>query len=241
MTDRAALITGASSGIGFEIARVLGQEGHALTIAARRPDKLDAAAERLRSEGFTVHAVAARLQEDDEIVRVVAEHRERYGRLDALVNNAGVGIGQPLAEITTKYLDLQLGVNLRSPILFHREAIGMLRDAAREHRSALIVNTASITGVFGEAELSVYAATKGAIITWTESMHRELSAEGIKSTALCPGFVDTPMTDFIKGEVPAETMMVPTDVAESVRFLLRVSPACCVPQIQMVRSGERMM
>jgi NAD(P)-dependent dehydrogenase (short-subunit alcohol dehydrogenase family) len=241
VTDRAALITGASSGIGLEIARVLGREGYAQTIAARRPDKLEAAAETLRSEGLTVHAVAARLQEDDEITRVVAEHRDAFGQLDVLVNNAGVGVGQPLADITTKHLDLQLGVNLRSPILFHREAIGLLREAAARHRNALIVNTASITGIYGEPVLSVYAATKAAMINWTESMHRELSAEGIKSTALCPGFVDTPMTDFVKEQVAADTMLRSTDVAEAVRFLLRVSPACCVPQIQLVRSGERMM
>ncbi len=241
MTHRTALITGASSGIGYEIARVLGHEGHALTIVARRADKLEAAADALRADGLTVHAVAARLQDEDEIVRVVAEHRERYGRLDVLLNNAGVGAGEPVADITTKLLDLQLGVNLRSPIIFHREAIGLLRAAAREHGSAMVVNTASITGIFGEAELSVYAATKAAMINWTESMHRELSAEGIKSTALCPGFVDTPMTDFVKDTIAAESMLVPADVAEAVRFLLRVSPACCVPQIQMVRSGERMM
>ncbi len=241
MTDRAALITGASSGIGLEIARMLGQEGHALTIAARRPDKLEAAAEALRAAGYPVQAVAASLQDEDEVQRVVAAHRDAYGRLDVLVNNAGVGIGAAVGELQTKHVDMQIGVNLRSTVLFYREAIDLLRAAAAEHRSALVVNTASITAKYGEAWLSVYAATKAAIVNWTESMHRELSAEGIKSTALCPGFVDTPMTDFVKGQVAADTMLRATDVAEAVRFLLRVSPACCVPQIQLVRSGERMM
>ncbi|WP_210493408.1 SDR family oxidoreductase [Patulibacter sp. SYSU D01012] len=241
MTTRAAIVTGASSGIGLAIARVLGQEGYALTLAARRPEKLAAAAEELRGEGFEVLDVAAALQEEDEVRRVVAEHRERYGRLDVLVNNAGIGIGAPVGELKTKHVDLQIGVNLRSTMLFYREAIELLRAAGREHKGALVVNTASITAKFGEAWLSVYAATKAGVVNWTESMHRELSAEGIKSTALCPGFVDTPMTDFVKEQVDATAMMTPADIAESVRFLLRTSPACCVPEIQFVRPGERMM
>jgi NAD(P)-dependent dehydrogenase (short-subunit alcohol dehydrogenase family) len=238
MTDRAAIITGASSGIGLEIARVLGQEGHRLTIAARRPDKLEAAAETLRGEGFEVHAVADALQDEDAVRRVVAEHRERYGRLDVLVNNAGVGSGAPVGEIDTKRLDLQLALNLRTTILFHREAVDLLRAAGREHRSALVVNTASITAKLGKAGLSVYAATKAGVVAWTKSMHLELSSEGIRSTALCPGYVDTPMTDHAKGHVPAEDMMTPRDIAEAVRFLLRVSPACCVPEIPFVRPGD---
>ncbi|MDO9407799.1 SDR family oxidoreductase [Patulibacter sp.] len=238
MTDRAAIITGASSGIGLEIARVLGQEGHRLTIAARRPDKLEAAAEQLRAEGFEVLAVAGALQDEDAVARVVSEHRERYGRLDVLVNNAGVGSGAAVADIDTKRLDLQLGLNLRSTILFYREAVGLLREAGRQHRSALVVNTASITAKLGKPGLSVYAATKAGIVNWTASMHQELSAEGIKSTALCPGYVDTPMTDHAKGRVAAEAMMTPSDIAESVRFLLRVSPACCVPEIPFVRPGD---
>ncbi|MBF6618744.1 MAG: SDR family oxidoreductase [Patulibacter sp.] len=241
MTQRTALITGASSGIGLAIASMLGEEGYALTLVARRPEKLEAAAQQLEAAGYPVLQIAASLQDEDAVKTVVEQHRERYGRLDVLINNAGIGIGAPVADLQTKHVDMQIGVNLRATMLFYREAIDLLRDAAREHRNALVVNTASITAKYGEAWLSVYAATKAGIVNWTESMHRELSAEGIKSTALCPGFVDTPMTDFVKGSIEASAMMTPQDIAESVRFLLRVSPACCVPEIQFVRPGERMM
>ncbi len=118
-----------------------------------------------------------------------------------LVNNAGVGIGAPVAEIDTKKLDMQLGVNLRSIILFYRESVDLLRAAAEEHGNALVVNTASIAGKRGQPWLSVYSATKGAVVSFTQAMNKELSGEGIKSTALCPGFVDTPMTDFVKESV----------------------------------------
>jgi NAD(P)-dependent dehydrogenase (short-subunit alcohol dehydrogenase family) len=241
MTQRAALVTGASSGIGLAIAHVLGEQGYDLTIAARRPEKLEGAADELRAKGYTVQAVAATLQDEAEVQRVVAAHESAYGRLDVLINNAGIGIGAPVGDTKTKHLDLQLQLNLRSTILFYREAIDLLRAAGAEHQNALVVNTASITAKFGEPGLSIYAATKAGIVNWTESMHLELSGHGIKSTALCPGFVDTPMTDWVKGSIEATAMMTPADIAESVRFLLRLSPACCVPEVQFVRPGGRMM
>jgi NAD(P)-dependent dehydrogenase (short-subunit alcohol dehydrogenase family) len=236
--DRAAIVTGASSGIGLAISRVLGEEGFSVTMAARRPDKLEAAVAGLAADGLDVHAVAANVADEDDIKRVVDDHRERNGRLDVLVNNAGVGVGAAAAEIQTKRLDMQLDINLRQIVLFYREALDMLRAAAAEHKNALVVNTSSISGKRGEAWLSVYSATKHGVVGWTEAMNKELGGEGIKSTALCPAFVDTPMTDFVKGQVAAEEMIRPEDIAEAVRFLLRVSPACVVPEMMFVRPGE---
>ncbi len=238
MAERAALVTGASSGIGLAIAHVLAEEGFGVTMAARRPEKLQAAAEGLAAEGFDVHAVAASLSEESEVQRVVAAHREHYGRLDVLVNNAGVGIGAPVGEIQTKYLDMQISVNLRSIVLFYREALELLQAAGAEHSNALVVNTSSISGKRAEAWLSVYSATKHGVVGWTEAMNKELGTQGIKSLALCPAFVDTPMTDFVKGQVKAEEMIRPQDIAEAVRFMLRVSPACVVPEIMFVRPGD---
>jgi NAD(P)-dependent dehydrogenase (short-subunit alcohol dehydrogenase family) len=238
MAQRAAIVTGASSGIGLAIARVLGEEGFGITMAARRAEKLDGAVAELTEEGFDVHAVAANVAEEAEIQKVVAAHRDRYGRLDVLVNNAGIGVGATLGEIQTKRLDMQLDINLRSIIIFYRECLEMLQAAGAEHNNALVVNTSSIAGKHGEAWLSVYAASKHGVVGWTESMNRELATQGIKSTALCPAFVDTPMTDFVKENVAPEDMIRPWDIAESVRFLLRVSPACVVPEIMFIRPGD---
>ncbi len=235
---RAAIVTGASSGIGLAIARVLGQEGFALTVAARRPDKLDAAAKGLADEGFDVHAVAANVSDEEQIKNVVAQHSQRYGRLDVLVNNAGVGVGASVADIDTKRLDMQLDINLRSIVLFYRECVPLLRQAATEHKNALVVNTSSISGKRAEGWLSVYSATKHGVVGWTEAMNKELGPEGIKSTALCPAFVDTPMTDFVKEHVSAHDMIRPEDIAESVRYLLKTSPACIVPEIMFIRPGD---
>ena len=238
MAERAAIVTGASSGIGLATARVLAEEGHAVTMAARRPDKLEAAVAGLASDGFDVQPVVANVAEEAEIVNVVNAHRDRYGRLDVLVNNAGLGFAAPVAEMKTKWLDMQLAVNLRSIPLFYRECLPLLKAAGEEHRSALVVNTASIAGKRGVAGNAVYSATKHGVVGWTDSMNRELSSSGIKSTALCPGWVDTPMTDFVKDAIPAEKMIRPEDVAEAVRYLLKISPACVVPEIMFTRPGE---
>jgi NAD(P)-dependent dehydrogenase (short-subunit alcohol dehydrogenase family) len=217
---------------------MLGEEGHSVTMAARRPEKLDAAVAELQAKGLDVHGVAANLASEEEIQKVVAAHRERYGRLDVLVNNAGVGIGALIGEIQTRRLDMQIDINFRSIVLFYRECLTMLQQAAAEHRNALVVNTSSISGKRAEGWLSVYSATKHAVVGWTEAMNKELAPQGIKSTALCPAFVDTPMTDFVKEHVKADEMIRPQDIAESVRFLLATSPACIVPEIMFVRPGD---
>jgi len=238
MAERAAIVTGASSGIGLAVARVLGEEGYAITMAARRAEKLQAAVAELAADGLDVQGVAANVSDESEILKIVSAHRERYGRLDVLVNNAGVGIGAPVGEIKTKHLDMQIDVNLRSIVIFYRECRELLLAAGAEHRNALVVNTSSISGKRAEAWLSVYSATKHAVVGWTEAMNKELGSSGIKSTALCPAFVDTPMTDFVKGQVKAEDMIRPEDISEAVRYLLRVSPACVVPEMMFVRPGD---
>jgi NAD(P)-dependent dehydrogenase (short-subunit alcohol dehydrogenase family) len=238
VADRAALVTGGSSGIGLAIARALGEDGYALTISARRPEKLEAAADELRADGLEVQAVAAQMTDESEIVNVVGAHRERYGRMDVLVNSAGVGIGEAMDQITAKKLDIQVGANLRGLILATRESLPMLREAGGEHGKALIVNVASIAGKVGQPWLSVYSATKAGVIGFSQATQKENDNQGIQVTALCPAFVDTPMTEFVRGQVSQEEMIRPDDIASAVRFLLSTSPACLVPEIVFVRPGD---
>src|SRR6478752_5270443 len=139
MPERAAIVTGASRGIGLALAETLADEGYALTVSARKPDTLEAAAERLRERGVEVEAVPA---------------------------------------------------NLADP------------DAAAEDHNALVVNLASLAGKAPQPWLSVYSATKAAVVSYTVAMNKELANDGIKSVALCPGFVDTDMADFIKETIP---------------------------------------
>jgi NAD(P)-dependent dehydrogenase (short-subunit alcohol dehydrogenase family) len=139
-------------------------------------------------------------------------------------------------EIQTKFLDMQLAVNLRALILGTREGIPMLKEAGAEHGKALIVNTASLAGKAGPGWLTVYGATKAAVINFTEGTEREVAKSGIQCTALAPGFVDTAMADFIKEQI-GEPLIQPGDLGEAVRFLLRTSPSCHVPELVFVRPG----
>ena len=238
MAERAALVTGGSSGIGLAIARALGEDGYGVTISARRPEKLEAAAEELRGAGIDVLAQPANMTGEEAIRAIFHAHRERFGRLDVLVNNAGVGIGEAMAEISTKFLDMQLAVNLRALVIGTREGLPMLREAGGEHGKALIVNTSSISGKSGQPWLSVYSATKAAVVGFSQATQKEVAGEGIQVTALCPAFVDTPMTEFVRDQVRPEEMIRPDDIAEAVRFLLRTSGACQVPEIVFTRPGE---
>lgn len=238
MADRAAIVTGGSGGIGLAIARALGEQGYALTLSSRRPDKLEGAVEGLRADGFELQTVAADVSSEEDILSIFAAHKEKYGRLDALVNNAGVGIGSPIDQVQSKYMDMQLAINLRSLIIATREGLPLLREAGAEHRKALILNTASIAGKGGQIFLAVYAATKAAVINYTQSTQRETAGAGIQCTALAPAFVDTAMTDFVKGEVPGEEMIQPSDIGAAVRFLITTSPNCHVPEIVFTRPGD---
>jgi len=238
MPDRAALITGASRGIGLALADALGDEGYGLTISARKPDTLEQTAETLRGKGYEVQALAANMADEAAIGNLVQAHRDRYGRLDVLVNNAGVGIGAGAGEQQAKYVDLQIDVNLRAIVLLYRDCLDMLKAAGAEHRNAVVINLASIAGKSPSPWLSVYSATKAGVLAYTTAMNKELGAEGIKSTAFAPGFVDTDMTDFVKDSVSADEMIRPGDIAEALRFLLRVSGNCVVPEIIFGRPNE---
>ena len=206
-----ALVTGGSSGIGLAIARMLRDEGFDLALASRTKEKVEAAAADLGA-----HAIAADMGKEEDCVRVVAEHRERFGGMDVLVNSAGIGIAGTVESLQTKHIDLQLGVNLRGLLLVSREAIPLLKETR-----GWIVNLASIAGTAPTPGLTVYGATKAAVIALTRSQNDELDAAGVRAIAICPGFVATPMAEW--SGLPEDEMITPGDCAEVVRMCLRLS------------------
>src|SRR5215207_6415353 len=223
---RSALITGGSSGIGLAIGRMLRDEGFELTLAARTPEKVEAAAAEL---GAT--AIAADVSKPEDCERAVAEHVERCGGLDVLVNSAGIGIAGRVEDAQLKHIDRQLNINLRGLVLVTQAAIPHLR-ATR----GWIVNLASIAGTTGVPILPIYAASKAAVISLTQSLNGDLGSDGVRAIAICPGFVDTPMAEF--SGLPGEEMIQPEDCAEVVRMCLRLSPHARVPQVVIERVGS---
>src|SRR5437660_3033523 len=224
--DRAALVTGGSSGIGLAIARALRDEGYGLTLVSRRPEKVKAAAEELGAA-----AIAADVGDADACQRLVDEHRDRFGRLDVLVNSAGIGIAGTVEQLPAKHLDLTVGVNLRGLFLVTQKAIPLLRESR-----GWIVNLASIAGTLPTPGLATYGATKAAVISLTRSLNQELDGDGVRAVAVCPGFVDTPMAEW--SGLESDEMIRPEDCAEVVRMLLRLSPRARIPQVVIERAGS---
>jgi len=221
-----ALVTGGSSGIGLAIARMLRGEGYELTLAARTVERLEAAAAELDAA-----SVAVDVRDEAACAALVTAHLERHGGLDVLVNSAGVGIAGRIGDMSAKHFDLQQAVNLRGAFLVTREALPALREAR-----GYVVNLASIAGTIPTPGLASYGAAKAALIALTRSLDREEAASGVRVTALCPGFVDTPMAEWTG--IAADEMIQPEDCAELVRALLRLSPSARVPVVVIERAGE---
>ena len=203
-----------------------------MTLVGRDEARLQRAAATLRGE---IHVVAADVSSETGAAAIVSAHDERFRRLDVLVNSAGIARSRPVDATSTADLDAQLATNLRGPFLVIREALNLLRSAGAEHGKALIVNLASVAGKEGQPGNAAYSATKAALISLTESVQRRTAGEGIHTTALCPGLVATPMTE--GSRVAASEMVAPADGAEAVRFLLKTSASCLVPEIVLNRRG----
>jgi len=220
-----ALVTGGSSGIGLAIAKMLHDEGYALTLAARTVERLESAAAELEAT-----AVPVDVRHEEECAALVDAHLEAHGGLDVLVNSAGVGIAGRIGDMQTKHFDLQQAVNLRGAFLVTRAALPALREA-----KGYVVNLASIAGTMPTPMLASYGAAKAALISLTRSLDREEAEAGVRVTAICPEFVDTPMASWTG--IPAAEMIQPEDCAEVVRALLRLSAAARVPVVVIERAG----
>lgn len=220
---RVALITGASSGIGLATARLFAERGVAVMGIARSADKLAAMEQGLAGLAAPVATLALDLTADDAPARAVAATTERYGRLDHLVNNAGVGSPKPVHETDDETLDYFLDLMLRAPFRLAREAQPAFATPAS------IVNVASTYALVGGLRGGAYSAAKAGLLGLTSHMAAQYGAAGIRSNAVAPGVVATPMTEHrLEDEgfrrmntdmTPAHRPGTPEDVAEAIWFL----------------------
>jgi NAD(P)-dependent dehydrogenase (short-subunit alcohol dehydrogenase family) len=220
----AALITGGSSGIGRAIAADLVAGGASVSIVSRDPARA----------GLTgVHSIALDLSDPRAAAVAVSSHIERHGRLDVLVNAAGIAWAERVGDISIEAFDAQVALNVRATVAVCTAALPELR-ASR----GLIVNVASILGLQGDPALAVYSATKHAIVGYSRSLAEALRRDGVRVTALCPGYVATPFTEPARVRVPADEMVQPADCARAVRMLLELSPQTFVPELVLDRLGS---
>jgi short-subunit dehydrogenase len=233
---RAALITGASAGIGLAIAHQLALGGFDLTVAARRAEGLKRAADEL-GEVTSVRTTAVDAADPEAVAALVREHMDLYHRLDVAVANAGSGRQGTAASTRAQELASMLSLNVAAPFALAREALPALRAAGSEHRGAWFIVTASISGVTPTAGFAGYSASKAAAISLARSITREEADSGVRACALCPAFVDTAMSEWTHGSVPPASMLRAADVAAAVPFLLALSPNALVEEIVIGRHG----
>lgn len=195
-TRRVALVTGATSGIGLEVARLLGQQGHQVFIGARDADKVARTAKALREEGLDVEGRPLDVRDAASVKEFVHAAVAVFGPIDVLVNNAGRSGGGPTADITDELWDDVIDTNLNSVFRMTREVLttGGMRAGDRGR----IINIASTAGKQGVVLGAPYSASKHGVVGFTKALGNELAPTGITVNAVCPGYVETPMAQRVR-------------------------------------------
>ncbi|MBN1459738.1 MAG: 3-oxoacyl-[acyl-carrier-protein] reductase [Armatimonadetes bacterium] len=240
-----SLITGARRGIGRVIALRLASLGPvALNDVAAGQEELNAVADEIRAAGGTALAVPGDVTEAESVDAVVGKVMAEFGRLDVLVNNAGITRDGLLLRMTDEQWRTVIEVNLTGAFVCTRAAAKiMLRQ-----RSGRIVNMASVVGVMGNAGQANYSASKAGLIGLTKSTARELASRGITVNAIAPGFIVSPMTDQLSDEakeklfsaIPLGRLGTAEDVAEAVAFLASPASSYITGQVLKVDGGMHM-
>ncbi len=240
----AAIVTGAAQGIGYACARRLGTAGQPVVIAGWTEDKIRRAQDGLRASGVEVTAVVADVSQEDDVVRLVRTAVERYGGIQALVNNAGIYEDQHVSELTVAAWDRTMAINLRGAMLCAREAARHMDERGR------IVNIASINGLLSEPGFAAYSASKAGIISLTKSLAVDLAQRGIMANCIAPGWIETPMTAAYVGGISREAMLrvnllgragQPEEIAEVAAFLARPDVTFLTGQTLFVDGGQSVM
>jgi 3-oxoacyl-[acyl-carrier protein] reductase len=230
-TDRrVAVITGGSSGIGAAVGRLLASEGWAIVLAARTESRLLAMRDDIAGAGGSVLAVPTDVTDAAQVEALFAATHDAYGRIDALVNNAGMSTGGEIADTDAEAWWDTVDVNLRGTYLCSRAALLRMLPAGDGH----IVNILSLASETAFAGASAYCASKAAALMFTKVMSAEVRAKGVRVTAVLPGATDTPLWDDMGFRPAVEDMMPAERVAETVGFVLSQPRTAVVDQVQVM-------
>jgi short-subunit dehydrogenase len=198
--DKVIIITGASSGIGAAVARRLAREGARLALAARREDRLQQVAADAQALGAEVLILPTDVRRQEDIQRMVQAVLERWGRIDILFNNAGVGNDDALVKTKSERIRNEVGINLTAVI----ECAQAVLPAMTARKSGHIINVASIAGLIGVPGSTVYSATKFGVNGFTDALHREMLDTGVRVSAFCPGYTPSEISTDLKAHAEGQ-------------------------------------
>jgi len=234
-------VTGSARGIGYEIALVLGQEGYSVVLSDVNAEGLEKSRQAMESQGISVLAVAANVSKADDADHLIEESEKWKGRLDVVVNNAGITRDGLIMKMTEEAWDAVLNVNLKGTFLVSRAASRFMV----KQKSGVVINIASVIGLMGNSGQSNYAASKAGIIAFTRSFAKEYARRGVRANAIAPGFIQTGMTDVLPekvkeqmlGQIPLGSLGTPRDVANLVSFLASDKASYITGQVIPVDGG----
>ncbi len=223
LKDKVAIITGAASGIGLATARVFAAEGATVVLADLDPARTEAARASAAEAGGQTLALRVDVTDRPSVDAMVSATLERFGRIDCLVNNAGITKDARLVKMTEQQFDSVMSVNLKG--VFHCSQAVV--PTMIEQGAGVILNASSVVGLYGNFGQTNYAATKAGVIGFTRTWGRELGPKGIRTVAVCPGFVATPILDTIPPpvmekmleKVPLGRLGKPEEIARVYAFL----------------------
>jgi acetoacetyl-CoA reductase len=243
LKDRVVLVTGAVGGIGRAISLHLAQEGAtlALNYLVERDQDAEDFLKQLTSQGYRANLYKADVSRYDEAVSLVERATKDFGRIDVLINNAGITIDKTMKNMAPEHWDKVIGVDLSSVFYCSRAVIGQML----ERGYGRIVNTSSVVGQKGNFGQTNYAAAKAGIIGFTKSLALETAKKGITVNAVAPGFVKTAMTDLIPKDVmdkivdsiPAGRMAEPSEIARAIAFLADEKSSYITGQVLGINGG----
>ena len=228
-----AIVTGSSSGIGKAIALTFAREGATVVVAARRAALCESVAEQIRRAGGTAVALPTDVADEAQVDRLLADTVQRYGRLDILMNNAGLVGGARLADVSTEAFDRIIDTNLRGTFFCCRAGFRHMKKTG----GGTILNMSSVAGVQAWAGTGVYSASKFGIMALTKALADEGRPHGIKVMAICPGGVADDLVDASPEEIERSGKISPYDVAETAVYLATLGRNTIVHQVVVDRMG----
>lgn len=236
LKDKVTIVTGASSGIGREIALTFAQEGAKVVLAARREAKLREVAREVLSRGGESLVVPTDVSRDAQVRAMVGEALREFGRVDVLVNDAGIGHWGPVVDFKTREWDEVFNVNVKGTFLCSREVLSIMV----EQKGGRIINISSDAGKIPFAECSAYCAAKAAVIAFSRCLALEMLPHNIGVHVICPGYVDTPWYDNDPTAPDRSRMLKAEDIAQLALYLASLPSRVLIDEIVIQPRGMAM-